>query len=353
MFTCPLGQQARAAFHVAGELNDAEVARTLCHIHSRVLRLLRKLGKLDDAGSDTQDPDVLLRLHAAAVQGRTALGPKAGTLDSRPGRGSLQVQSRHGPGSLCAGLDGFSLHAAVRIEEGRPDRLEHLIRYVARPPITEERLSILPDGRIAYTFKKRWRDGSASVVFDPLTFLQRLAALVPRPRKKMVNYFGVFASAASWRSRVVPPPPLSDAAKAIPRCAHQPPPPPALPEPEPGDPAESTAERQQARTWPSFRRVPHAPNPRKRPRRRRYYLWSELLRRVFLYDVLVCTHCGGPRRLLSFVSDRLAEPLGMVPPPSAMAQSPTPNRTSPAGRCARPAPRLSSGSCRASRSSTS
>ena len=25
---------------------------------------------------------------------------------------------------------------------------------------------------------------------------------------------------------------------------------------------------------------------------------------MFLYDVLVCTHCGGPRRLLTFVSDR-------------------------------------------------
>lgn len=76
-----------------------------------------------------------------------------------------------------------SLHAAVRVPQGRPDRLEHLIRYVARPPIANDRLAILPDGRIAYTFKKRWRDGSAAVVFDPLTFLERLAALVPRPAR--------------------------------------------------------------------------------------------------------------------------------------------------------------------------
>jgi len=85
-------------------------------------------------------------------------------------------------------------------------RFEHLIRYVARPPLAEERLSILPDGRVAYALKRRWRDGTTAVVLDPLTFLERLAALVPRPRKKQVNYYGVFASAASYRHRVVPVP---------------------------------------------------------------------------------------------------------------------------------------------------
>ena len=99
--------------------------------------------------------------------------------------------------SICPSNEDPSLHAAVRVPQGRPDRLEHLIRYVARPPIANDRLAILPDGRIAYTFKKRWRDGSAAVVFDPLTFLERLAALVPRPRTKLGNDFGVFAPAAS------------------------------------------------------------------------------------------------------------------------------------------------------------
>ncbi|MBK8099558.1 MAG: transposase [Planctomycetes bacterium] len=147
VFTCAPGQ-ARADFHDADELTDAEVARTIRHIHRRVLRQLRRLGKLDDADADAQDPDVLLQLHAAAVQGRTALGPNAGTPDSRPGRGTMHVQFRHGPGSLCADFDGFSLHAAVRVRQGRPDRLEHLIRYVARPPIATERLSMRP-GAIA------------------------------------------------------------------------------------------------------------------------------------------------------------------------------------------------------------
>ena len=31
--------------------------------------------------------------------------------------------------------------------------------------------------------------------------------------------------------------------------------------------------------------------------------WAELLRRVFLVDVLTCPHCQGPRRLLAAIFD--------------------------------------------------
>ena len=33
----------------------------------------------------------------------------------------------------------------------------------------------------------------------------------------------------------------------------------------------------------------------------RRYSWAELMKRVFLVDVLTCPHCGGPRRLLAFI----------------------------------------------------
>ncbi|MBK8100030.1 MAG: transposase [Planctomycetes bacterium] len=46
---CCAPAKARADFHHAGELTDAEVARTVRHIQRRVLRQLRRLGKLDDA----------------------------------------------------------------------------------------------------------------------------------------------------------------------------------------------------------------------------------------------------------------------------------------------------------------
>jgi hypothetical protein len=34
---------------------------------------------------------------------------------------------------------------------------------------------------------------------------------------------------------------------------------------------------------------------------RRRYSWAELFKRVFLDDVLVCGHCGGRRKVLSFI----------------------------------------------------
>jgi hypothetical protein len=76
------------------------------------------------------------------------------------------------------------------------DALERLCRYIARPPIASERLSLSDDGRVVYRLRHPWRDGTSAVAFDPLTFIERLAALVPRPRTHLLTYHGVLAPAA-------------------------------------------------------------------------------------------------------------------------------------------------------------
>jgi hypothetical protein len=43
---------------------------------------------------------------------------------------------------------------------------------VARPPVATERLARLPDGRLLYRLKHRWRDGTSHVVFEPLVSCQ-------------------------------------------------------------------------------------------------------------------------------------------------------------------------------------
>ena len=58
-------------------------------------------------------------------------------------------------GPLCAELDGYSLHAAVRVEGRDRDRLEHLCRYAGRPAIAAERLVELADGRVGYVLKAK------------------------------------------------------------------------------------------------------------------------------------------------------------------------------------------------------
>ena len=43
------------------------------------------------------------------------------------------------------------------------------------------------------TLKTAWVDGTRQLVFEPLEPLEKLAALVPRPRINLVLYHGVLA----------------------------------------------------------------------------------------------------------------------------------------------------------------
>ena len=42
--------------------------------------------------------------------------------------------------------------------------------------------------------KTPYRDGKTQVAFDPVDFIARLAALVPKPRVKLTRYHGVLAT---------------------------------------------------------------------------------------------------------------------------------------------------------------
>jgi Putative transposase len=67
-----------------------------------------------------------------------------------------------------AKVAGFSLHAGVMAEAYQRDKLERLCRYIARPAVSEKRLSLLDDGRIRYELKTPYRDGTTHVIFEPL-----------------------------------------------------------------------------------------------------------------------------------------------------------------------------------------
>src|SRR5881296_3454721 len=81
---------------------------------------------------------------------------------------------------------------------------ERLFRYAARPPLSMDRLEALPDGRLRYWFKTAWRNGTTHAIFEPLEFLEKLAALVPTPRAHLVRFHGLLAPAAKWRPSIVP-----------------------------------------------------------------------------------------------------------------------------------------------------
>ena len=75
---------------------------------------------------------------------------------------------------------------------------------MARPPVATKRLSRLEGRRLLYRLKRRWRDGTTHVVFEPQELMEKLAALVPPPRFHLVRYHGILGPCASARDRVVP-----------------------------------------------------------------------------------------------------------------------------------------------------
>jgi len=75
---------------------------------------------------------------------RVAVGPRAGqkvfTLPTVPAR---EEEPRKGVGQYA----GFSLHAGIGVEADQREKLERLTRYVSRPPVSEERLSLTTRGQ--------------------------------------------------------------------------------------------------------------------------------------------------------------------------------------------------------------
>jgi hypothetical protein len=64
---------------------------------------------------------------------------------------------------------GFSLHAGIAAKASQRDKLEHLARYVSRPPVATERLSltqgkrsdaVAEGGLVRLALKTAYRDGT-------------------------------------------------------------------------------------------------------------------------------------------------------------------------------------------------
>ena len=157
----------------------------------------------------------------------------------------------------CGQHAGFNIHAATKVGANDEQGRLALCKYILRPPLANERLTIVDDEHVRLNFKKPWSDGTSSVELTPLALIARLAAIVPPPRRHLTGYFGVLSSHSSLRSQCVPAPE-----------------------------AEATAEEEDgpARAMP----LSH------------YISWSELLRKTFQIDT-ICSRCKTPLRLISVI----------------------------------------------------
>ena len=217
--------------------------------------------------------------------------------------------------TLCARCEGFSLQAGRHLHENDRDGLEALCRYCLRPPLAKDRLVRAADGRgeLVLELKRAMADGRTTLRLTPLDLLRRLAGLVPPPRTHSIHYFGAFAAHAALRGRIVPYSP-----RARRRCR-----------------TEETCRDQLVLPWPKATVTTrlddaHGPGPlRKAPAPRPRELdWRSLLRRCFASEIYDCP-CGGRRRVVAFVTDRVqavdilaAIGLPTEPPPTARARAP-------------------------------
>ncbi len=278
-------------FHPAGTPSEEEVARVAARVAGRVKGLLAHRAEAGAFDAEPDAEDLLPALYGAAVAGRALSGPRAGLKAVRlcGVDGHVSDDGEASFPSCCAEADGFGLHAGTAIPAYDREGVEHLLRYMCRPPIALDRLERLPDGRLLYRLKKRWRDGTDSIVFEPLEFLERLAALVPAPRFNMIRYSGVLAPAASWRDRLAP-------------CGQEPGDETAVERPEPS-PGTACPQDRPADADISPVGGEGCPQPAlSKKQRSKRYAWAELLKRVFAADALECDRCGGRMRILCAVN---------------------------------------------------
>ena len=257
------------------ELN--QLSHTIAH---RLARYLERQGLLErDAENsylalDHSDEDPMDQLRGHSITYRIAVGPQQGrkvfTLQTLPG-----IEE---PFNGCAGqAAGFSLHAGVAARANQREKvragtareaalghkLERLCRYITRPAISEKRLSLTNNGKIRYELKTPYRDGTTHVIFEPVDFIAKLAALVPKPRVNLTRFHGVFAPNSKHRAVVTP-------AKR-------------------GKGSKSRLAEGQGEKTPVQR---HAA-----------MIWAQRLKRVFKIDVETCRVCGGTAKVIACIED--------------------------------------------------
>ena len=237
-----------------------ELIAVLNRISRRIVRFMEKTGYLEkDAEQpflnlDEPDDTGMQQIQGCAITYRIAVGPmqgkKALTLQTIP----AIIEENY---SSAVKLNGFSLHAGVVCQAKERQKLERLCRYISRGALSEKRLSIGKQGQVIYRLKSPYNNGTTHVVFSPMDFMARLAALIPPPRLNLTRYHGVFASNSKLRPLITKP--------------------------------------QRKANKSSIKKHSHSTRIN----------WAERLKRVFKIDIEVCSECGGKVKIIASIKDPL------------------------------------------------
>jgi hypothetical protein len=240
------------------DIEIRDVAQATCE---RTVEILRQRGMWFDA--DPQDDRFaheepgLSALSKASIAGTIALGERAGQKVMRV-IGQCANEDRY---AAPLPMLGFNLHASRRVHANDRMGLERLCRYILRGPISNDSLSRLPNGMLKLRLTHPWSDGTMSLLMTSLELMEKLAVLVWPPGFHRIRYHGVFAAHATLRPLIV----LNREGQKGQgqQCDHV-------------EAANGGA----------------APN----------MSWSELLKRVFGYDIFRCPLCGERMQRISVIT---------------------------------------------------
>ena len=157
--------------------------------------------------------------------------------------------------------------------------------------------------------RRPWRDGTRAIRFEPAELLEKLAAMVPKPRVNLLLYHGAFAPHARSRPGAVWSAQEGAGRQEVPGACTQP-----ESATTSGARSAAEAERSPPGAMPSLaggtgsgaaedaplRARPPPPASYARPK---HYAWAKLLERTFEIDVLACPDCGRRLRLLATIED--------------------------------------------------
>ena len=227
------GEDGEAEFHPALELDGGDFLAIQKKMRKRGLRWLHRHGHLDDMAVHTMD------------------------------------NADH--------AGGWSVNASVTVPFWDRHGLERLVRYCARPPLSQERLGRLNAETLVYSLRKPTIDGRTELVLTPLELLDRLSKLITPPRIHKHRYCGVLAPNAKLRKAVIETAGPSGATLQLLTEARE------KMDQSPADPPED--------------------NPQGRARQLAARCWAMLLARIYECLPLACPQCGKPMRLIAFIME--------------------------------------------------
>jgi hypothetical protein len=117
----------------------------------------------DHLALDTADDDPLSVLQGNSIAYRIALGPQAGRkvfiLQTLPPVDTDEMHS-----AAVGQVAGFNLHAGVAARADQRHKLERLCRYITRPAVSEQRLTLTAQGKVRYQLKTPYRDSTTHLM---------------------------------------------------------------------------------------------------------------------------------------------------------------------------------------------